>query len=148
GQIPWAYDVATNTAHKIGLTGGVYTASDGYEFGYGEYRSQSGYVTGVSAAVIDQENDNGFHTWLYNHATGTTTRTGLTDPAHTGAGGYQLSYDSFLNEAGQVAGFSMRTPDGFNLNNGQNTWAFNPATHITVQTGLTAAAHTGPSGFQ
>jgi hypothetical protein len=148
GQIPWGYDVSTNTSYRIGLFGGAYTGSDGYEFGYGEYMSQSGYVTGVSEVAIDQDYDNGYHTWVYNHATGTTTRTGLADAAHTGAGNYQLSFDSFLNEAGQVAGISMRTPDAYDVSNGQNTWAYNPATHTTVQTGLTGPAHTGTAGFQ
>src|SRR5262249_53408508 len=66
GQIPWGYDVSTNTSYRIGLFGGIYTASDGYELGGPEYVSQSGYVTGFSEVPIDEDFDNGFHTWIYN----------------------------------------------------------------------------------
>ncbi len=52
-------------------------------------------------------------------------RTGLTGAAYTGSAGYQFSVNNLQNDAGRVAGRSLRI-SGVSTSNGQDAWYVDP----------------------
>jgi hypothetical protein len=147
GVNTWVYSPTTNTTVQTGLTGAAHTGSAGFQLGSNNFLNDAGQVAGLSQRITGVSTTNGQNTWVYNPAANTTVQTGLTSAAHTGSAGYQASYNTFQNAAGQVAGLSQRIT-GASTYNGRNTWVYNPTTNTTVQTGLTSAAHTGSTGYQ
>lgn len=138
GNDTWVYDPVSNTTVQTGLT-----SANGRHFSWNTDQSESGFIAGHSEHATSP----GTNTWLYNPTTRATVQTGLTGPAHTGELGYQTGGNDFLNELGDVAGFSDLILDE-DKTNGTNTWVYRGATGQTLQTGLTDPIHTGSNGYQ
>lgn len=147
GANTWAYHPGTGTTVQTGLNGLAHTGSSGYQSGVNNFQNVAGQIAGASQRIAGVNGSNGENTWVYKPSTNTTVQTGLTGSAHTGSAGYQFSVNGFQNDAGHVAGYTYRVV-GVNGSNGQNSWAYNPMTNTTVQTGLTGAAYTGSTGYQ
>ncbi len=148
GRDTWVYNPVTRSVVQTGLTGARNVGSAGYQYSVNNLLNAAGQVAGYSYNVSGVSAYNGRHTWVYNPVTGTTVQTGFTSAAHTGSAGFQYGENNFQNDAGHVAGFSYRLTSSVSPDNGRNTWAYNPVTSTTVQTGLTTAAHTGTAGYQ
>jgi hypothetical protein len=69
---------------------------------------------------------------------------GLTDAEHTRSDGYQYSYLGWLNNNGQVLGFSTRYHGSSQV--GTSTWLYDHG--VMIRLGLTDAGHTGSDGYQ
>ena len=141
GQDAWVWNGTTTT--QIGLAGGVYTGSAGYQVSEPQFQNAAGRVAGFSARYTGVNTYNGQDAWAWNGTT--TTQIGLTGAGYTGSAGYQLSLPRFQNSAGQVAGLSYRFT-GVNSYNGQDAWAWSGTT--TTQIGLTGAGYSGSAGYE
>ncbi len=130
GRNTWVYNPISNTTVQTGLTGAANTGSAGFQQSFNELQNAAGQVAGSSQRYTGVSTDNGQNTWVYNPISNTTVQTGLTGAANTGSAGFQQSFNTFQNAAGQVAGFSRRYT-GVNTNNGQDAWYFDPITSIT-----------------
>jgi hypothetical protein len=146
GNSTWLYDGSSTL--NIGLTDSEHTrASDGYRDSIPQLFNQAGQAVGYARRYVNDGDENGITRWLYN---GTTTlKIGLTGSEYTRNNvyydGYRDSVANFLNEAGQVAGYSYRyTNDGDVL--GKHTWLYNGIATIIV--GPTDSEHTGSDGFR
>jgi hypothetical protein len=105
GDAMWLYDGATTI--QIGLTDAEHTGSNGRLGGQPVALNEAGQVIGISSRFNGVDNSNGQSAWIYSN--GHTTRLGYSDAAHTRSDiGYQDSYLTALNEAGQVIGTSAR----------------------------------------
>lgn len=141
GSDAWVWNGTTTT--QIGLAGGVYTGSAGYQSSYGILQNEAGQVVGNSVRISGVNKFNGRDAWIWN---GTNTiQIGLTGGDYTGSAGYQSSEAILQNAAGQVVGSSARV-SGIDKSNGYDSWIWNGAT--TVQVGLTGGAYTGSAGYQ
>ena len=89
----------------------------------------------VAAAGLSVSASSAMAQWIPDYQIYTIQRIGLFGPEQTGSAGLQFSTASFLNTAGQVAGFSNRYT-GVNTFNGRNTWVYNPVSNTTVQRAL------------
>ncbi|MEX2168905.1 MAG: hypothetical protein WD851_06325 [Pirellulales bacterium] len=136
GRSGWFYNGTTTV--EIGLTGPENTRDDGYRDITLKHLNQSGDVMGFSELFNGKSSPWGRSVWLFN---GTTTiNVGLTDIEHTGNLGQQESHSQQLNEAGHVAGYSLRYGSG----RGVSAWLYNGTTTLNI--GLTGAEHTRSSG--
>ena len=107
--------------------------------------NEVGQVAGVSYRYNNPiRGINGYSTWLYSN--GTTTRIGLVDAEHTGSYGYQHSTLRKLNEAGQVAGTSVRYDSNTGSYHGSSAWLYHNDT--TTRIGFADAQHTDQNGYQ
>jgi hypothetical protein len=100
-----------------------------------------GQVVGF-AERYDGTNWNGRSAWYFNG--NSTQEIGLTDAGHTSSTGERSNEASFLNNAGQVAGYARRYSGA--TWNGYSTWYFNGSS--TQEIGLTDAGHTSSTGEQ
>lgn len=147
GTDSWIYRPTAGQTMQIGLVGSLYTGSTGFQSSSITLQSATGYVSGFSSRVTGVSASNGQNTWIYNPSTNSTTKIGLMDAAFTGATGYQYAACNFLNDAGQVAGYSLRIT-GMTTDNGRNTWAYNSELNTNVKTGLLGSEFTGSAGYQ
>lgn len=137
----WVWDGSTSSV--IGFTSAAHTGTGGYQRSYPQYMNDSGQIAGTSSRFNNLGQDNGNDAWVWN---GTSTiQIGLVGGVYTRSTGRQISYPERQNEAGYIAGFSVRTPD-WSTDNGRNVWVWNGTT--TTQIGLTGSAHTGSAGYQ
>jgi hypothetical protein len=141
GQSAWLYDGATTI--DIGLVGSEHTRSDGYKGSSANYLlNEAGQVSGRSRR-FNGNADWGGSAWLYD---GTATiEIGLINPEHTRNDGYRDAYTTDINEAGQVAGYSIRSNGGSTFL-GRSAWLYDGATTIPI--GLTGPEHTAVNGFK
>ncbi len=147
GQNAWIYSPASGAITQIGLIGTEHTGSEGYQYTEVRLQNDAGQIAGASIRYTGVNTYHGENTWVYDPTTSTSVLTGLTGSAYTGATGVEFSINDFQNAAGQIVGASYRIL-GVDSDNGPNTWAYNPSTGVSVQTGLTGAAHTGSAGYQ
>ncbi len=140
GQSVWLYNGAATI--DIGLTGSEYTRSNGFKRSRADEMNAAGQVRGYSERY-NGGTLSGYSAWLYNGAT--TLNIGLTDSEHTQSTGFRNSSTIKLNEAGQVAGHSIRY-NGSNDYLGQSAWLYNGAT--TFKIGLTDSEHTTSNGVK
>ena len=157
GYDAWLYSGATNL--EIGLLGAnysyLYTGTGGgtFEYDVPELMNNAGQAAGESNRYNSQGTGLGQDAWLYNGSS--TTQIGLTGSAYsyisagTGGGTVEYSDVQFMNDAGQVAGYSFRyNARGANL--GQDTWLYSNSGNIIQQIGLTdgvySYAYTGVGG--
>lgn len=145
GRDTWLYNIATGATVPVGLAGGIYMSSTGFQDRTIRSQDPTGRVTGY-AHTYDGANSNGWHGWTYDPATNTTTRIGLADAAHTGDTGQHTTLPLLQSDGGVVAGISRRFSGSTSL--GWNTWVYQPALQTSIQIGLTAPANTGTGGFQ
>lgn len=112
--------------------------------------SSTGVIAGrtvISGGLSGLEN---IRAWTYSPTLQTTTQVGLIDSVHTANGQNQSSRIGRIADNGVLTGTSTRfvTVNTTTSTNGQNTWAYVPATNTTYPTGLTTSAHTGSNGYQ
>jgi hypothetical protein len=109
-----------------------------------------------SGVTYTQSIDFGASPWVFNPATGTTTRLGLIDAEHTRANNVRESVviNAFaaaglpsISEQGFVAGRSTRYQGGI-TKLGNSAWVASAATGITHRVGLFDAGHTSASSVQ
>jgi hypothetical protein len=131
GWSAWFYD--GTTTHRIGLVGAEYIGSDGSEDSTSIALNEAGKVAGWS----NRFNGSAYHgrrAWLYDGVT--TLAIGLVGIEHTRNDGFLDNRPTFLNEAGQVGGYSLRYSGGSEL--GQDAWFFDPALNQTFPLQLSA----------
>jgi hypothetical protein len=126
GQDTWVWNGVTTT--QIGLVGGSFTGSAGYQLSLPQFQNEAGQVVGYSRRFTGVNTDNGQSIWVWNGTT--TTQIGLTGPAYTGSAGRQNSSALFMDAAGRVAGTSARYVGEFSVN-GSDAWYFDPSTLVT-----------------
>lgn len=119
GQSVWLYD--GHTTVNVGLTGAEHTRDDGYKSSSVSKLNEAGQVAGTAIRYDGTATDLGRSAWLYDGSE--TVHLGLTDEMYTRHDGYQRSGILFLNEAGQVAGFSDRY-NGTSQQMGQSAWFY------------------------
>jgi hypothetical protein len=139
GLSAWLFDGTTTI--DIGLTGTEHTSTGGVRNSFSRSLNEAGQVIGISARFNGGVTF-GNSAWLYDGAT--TIQIGLTGPEHTRGDGFKQSITSFLNEAGQVAGTSLRFV-ATSIGSG-SAWLYDGAT--TREIGLTGAEHTRDDGFR
>jgi len=149
GNSVWIYNGSTTV--NIGLTDAEHTRTDGYRFSNYECNdeavcfNEAGQMLG-SAWRYDSTTgaDLGLSAWLYN-GTG-TVNIGLTDAEHTRNDGFRWNYGDRLNQAGDVAGESMRFDPATGVQIGKSAWLYNGSSALRI--GLTDAEHTRNDGYQ
>lgn len=152
GTTAWYYSPFTGTTTAIGLDPSYPTVGYSYANSSGGGRSVSlngnyslnaaGYSVGSSNRFIGDAG-RGADTWIYNPATGVTTRTGLSDGIYTSTAASNLGTRSSsalgANAAGQAIGTSSRyNAAGGTL--GSDAWFYNPTTGISSAIPLPTAA--------
>jgi hypothetical protein len=139
GVDAWLYDGADTL--QIGLTGTGYEQTDGTRYSFSQLLNEAGQVTGRSARYSVATNL-GEDAWIYDGRD--TVRIGLVGTGYERADGYRFSDTQFLNEAGQVAGYSERHSDTTDL--GQDAWLYDGA--ATIPIGLTGAGYQRSDGYR
>lgn len=180
----WVLDLATDAYTQVGLRdaehrradgvishgdiGGARATSDGFA---STNANTSRFTTsglllgsteqwnGVSMAVgvtYFEGADYGTSPWIYDAATGQTTRIGLTDAEHTRANGVRSSQirhvftqasPTSISEQGYVGGHANRYSGG-SAQLGRSAWIASAATGLTQRVGLFGPEQTRADGFQ
>lgn len=136
----WIYDSGNYTT--IGLTGAEHTRPDGGRTNSPNSLNNAGQVTG-SAYRYDGADHKGTSAWFYDGTQ--TVEIGLLDTEHTSGAGARRSVDQWLNDAGQVAGYSWRY-NGQSSQHGQTAWLYNGTQTINLSLG--GAEHTRDDGYE
>jgi len=148
GQSAWLYD--GNSTLKIGLIDVEHTgitspnSSRDYKFSEVAKLNNAGQAIGRSMRLNGSipGDATGYSAWLYSG--GTTTKTGFTGVQYTRDDDYKNSQALFLNDAGQVVGYSDRFTGSNSI--GRNAWSYKNGTTSTI--GLTGATYTRDDGYQ
>ncbi len=143
----WLYD--GNQTRLIGLYGEEHTRSDGYQRSGRDYHgfvdkvlNDAGQAVGYSKRYRG-DNDYGRSAWVYDGSQ--TQRIGFLDEQHTQDDGYQYSTVTCgINEAGQVAGYSIRYT-GYS-SKGRTAWLYQG--NQIKRIGLLDKTHTKEDGTQ
>jgi len=140
----------TYTIAPLGLTDAEHTAPDGTYYSSASDLTESGYVFGQSRRSDPDYAYAGQSAWLFDLATGATTRLGFFDAAHTEDAGYRLSSAGWLSESGHAFGGSTRFKpgDADGVSSGSSAWVYDAHTGITTRLGYFDAAHVRSDGFQ
>jgi hypothetical protein len=147
GLSTWIYDPSSKMTRQIGLVGAGFTGANDVQSSEVSSLNDVGGVIGSSVRYSASGTQAGHATWVYDHSTGMTVRTGLTGPGQTSSSGNQISFNRSINSAGFVTG-SSTAYSGIAGDIGTHSWIYNPVTKTVVQTGLTTADHTGSDGRQ
>jgi hypothetical protein len=139
GQDAWLYSGGSTA--QIGLTGAGYERSDGYRNSYAPTLSQQGQVIG-SSERYSGTTALGADAWLYSG--GSTVQIGFTGAGYERSDGYRRNVASYLNEQGQVAGYSQRYSGTTAL--GEDAWLYSGGS--TVQLGFTGAGYERSNGLR
>jgi hypothetical protein len=145
GRDVWLFD-GTNTV-QLGFTGSGYERPDGYRKstplnGYAVALNAAGQVAGGSERYDASGNYKGEDTWLYNG--NSVLQIGLIGTDYLASTGTRYSSADVLNDAGQVAGLSIR----YGLpRRGIDAWLYDGASSVRIG-GLTGppyeSAQCGP----
>ncbi|MEW6426683.1 MAG: PEP-CTERM sorting domain-containing protein [Thermodesulfobacteriota bacterium] len=140
GYSAWIADAGTTT--RVGFADAPHTRSDGYRETRLQKLNDHGLAIGRSNRYAGASS-NGYSAFLYD---GTTSiRLGFTDAEHTRSDNHQYSFAEFLNNSGQVSGFSSRHAGAGD--NGYSAWFYDAG--VTTRIGFTDAGHTRASdGYQ
>jgi hypothetical protein len=139
GRDAWLYSGGSTV--QIGLIGAGYERSDGYRSSYAPTLNQQGQVIG-SSERYSGTTALGADAWLYSG--GSTVQLGFTGAGYERSNGYRRNVANYLNEQGQVAGFSERYSGTTNL--GLDAWLYSGGT--TVQLGFTGAGYERSDGLR
>jgi uncharacterized protein DUF3466/PEP-CTERM motif-containing protein len=136
----FAQEEPSYTIDAMGLFDAIHTRNDGAHEGWLQHTTTTGFAAGYSVRWnIDSKAGNS--AWVYDSATGTSTRIGLIDPE--GAERWS-STTKFLNQGGQVVGTS-----GWNYSSSSSWgWFFDSATQTDTQIGYFDDQHTHTDGRQ
>lgn len=139
GRNAWIFN--GSSTQQIGLTSGVHTRGDGYQYAYVRGQNAAGKVAGESIAYGGMT-EVGNSAWLYSG--GGTQQIGLTGTRHTNSStASHYNRVIALNDAGQVIGDAVQY-DGA-VSSGRSAWIYNGSS--TQEIGLTDVFHS-QSGFQ
>ncbi len=141
GQDTWIWNAGAT--EQIGLTGGVFTDSNNYQFSRPLLLNDAGFVAGYSTRYDESLADFGQSAWVWDGST--TRQIGLTGAEHTGVTGYQTSVPTILTMSGLVGGISLRVLD-LNTSNGYDAWLWDGTS--TRQLGPTGPDYTGSAGYR
>jgi hypothetical protein len=146
GQDAWIWN-GTSTV-PIGLSGPLYTRSDGFRVNFPQYSNASGHVAGTSGIVIEPNPDfAGFHAWAWDGVA--THQIGLVGGAHSAdadpSGPAYLSVFG-MDAAGRVLGNSARYNHATQQTNGADVWIWNGS--ATQSIALAGPEHTGTQGYR
>ncbi|MGN6370173.1 MAG: hypothetical protein ACTHN5_18100 [Phycisphaerae bacterium] len=148
GQDAWIFSPSTGTV-RFGLTG------PGYQLVGGVSRSSAvAYVNSSGQAVgeSDRYDPNvsssklGTDSWVYDPATGATTRIGLVGSGYENPAGVRNSLPFGLSDDGTVLGQSQRY-SGF-ADMGTDAWIYSIASQTTTQLGLIGAGYVRSDGYR
>jgi probable HAF family extracellular repeat protein len=138
GYDAWLYEGGATV--RLGLTGPGYESAAGFrtsELGAWEPNSQ-GQVAGYSGLFDASGNRLGEDAWLYTD--GASVRIGPSGPEYEQPGGGRRSNPRYLNDAGQVVGFSDSA--GY----GRHAWLYDGTT--TIQLGFTGPGYERADGYR
>ncbi len=141
----WVYEPATQETVPTGLTGPDYVDGNGVNASQVRSQTDSGFVLGVSYRIATGANL-GWGVWVYDPSTRLSTQAGLTGAIHTAANGRQENTSTGVSENGVVSGEARRM-DAIGNWLGVDTWAYNPATGLTVQIGLVGPEYIRSDGY-
>jgi hypothetical protein len=144
GQTAWIAS-SSGVTTAIGLVDAAHTSSGGSRVSVpvGNF-TESGFVAGTSLRYGGGATAIGETAWI-GTTTGSVARIGLTDAEHTRLGGGQISrVTTNMNEAGKVAGYSVRYNGGASAL-GQTAW-LGTSTGVTTPIGFYTAQHTHSDG--
>lgn len=125
GQDAWIWN--GSTTNQVGLVGGAYLRSDGWQYTETTLLNAAGDAAGWSARYGD---GGGRHAWLWNGES--TRQVGLTGADYTMSSGFQYSEVTLLNESGQAAGFSLRY-DADSQSNGRVAWYYDSVSDMNYE---------------
>lgn len=145
GVTQWMANALTGVTHRMGLYDTEHTSDTGSTDTIKTFATSTGYATGTTARYTGGT-DQGVSTWLFNMATGSTSRIGFYDSTHTSSAGYRSSDIIGINDSGIAAGHSTRYNGTSNL--GQAAWVASAITGVTTRVGLVDAMYTRADGFQ
>ncbi len=140
GQDAWLYNGSSTL--QIGLTGAGYERGDGHRNSQTQFLNEQGQVAGYSSRYYSSTTAVGQDAWLYNGSS--TVQIGLTGTGYERGDGLRSSQTQFLNDRGQVAGYSSRFSARAAL--GQDTWVYIGSS--TLQIGLTGTGYEQSDGFR
>lgn len=127
GTIVWLYD-GTNTV-EVGLVNSEHVRPDGSRASFSAKLNEAGQVAGVSERYSPTGVELGYSSWLYSG--GSTMNIGLSDAEFTRNDGFKSSAVHSMNEAGQVAGISIRF-EGSSQTRGQVAWLYDGSSSVRV----------------
>ena len=140
----WLYDAGSGTTTQVGLLDALHTRSDGFQYSLPTFVTESGDVIG-SASRFGGLFNGGQSAWYYDSATGSTSRAGLLDAAHTRSDGYQFSSAELATESGYAGGRSSQYAGSVE---GLSAWLFDSTTGASSRLGFVDADHTHSDGSQ
>ena len=146
GTSLWTYNLQTKQTTRIGLIDVEHTlepAGRRFQSSHFGQMNGRGQILGRSERFIEQRG-NGQTAWVYDTASGTTVRLGLTDVEHRTDDGYDSNTATFINERGDIVGFAEQFVNG---RRGQSAWHYDPITNETTQIGLYDEEHTVEVGY-
>ncbi|MBM4061148.1 MAG: hypothetical protein FJ265_08640 [Planctomycetes bacterium] len=141
GQDSWLWN-GTATL-PIGLVGGVYLGSAGYQFNEPTHVNATGLVAGYSRRIDNVVHENGQDCWLWNGSA--TLQLGYSGTGYIMANGYQYSRIVALDDAGRALGFSDRFVNAYD-SNGRDAWIWQGG--ATTRIGLDGPPYVGTNGFR
>ena len=140
---PWVYDGTQNIA--LGLTGAEYTDASGYRYPSRWEGADNGNFLGQNTIYNGGSTNMGTATWVYNYATDTHTRVGLTGAPYVRDDGYVKTRAGRLSPDGRYA-FGRTYLYSGSTENGTNGFRYDTVTDTTVQIGLTGAGFVRDDG--
>ena len=129
-QTAWGDEGSGYKIDALGLYDELHTRNDGYHEGRLQHTTTTGYVAGNSVRW-NKDSKAGDSAWIYDSATGVSTRIGLIDP--DGAERWS-AYPTVLNRRGQVVGVARVTNSGSGTS--RWCWFYDSATQTQAQIGL------------
>jgi hypothetical protein len=129
GMDAWLYNPATHATTQLGNTTNI-PGTSGYQYNIAQAINSQGQVVGWAQQTSGFA---GQAMWMYDSASNTTRQIGLSGSLFTHpTDGYRVSGLSFLNNAGQVAGYSFRLGVyPYNSDSGQDAWLYDYSSNTT-----------------
>jgi hypothetical protein len=149
GQSAWAWTASTTSTQRIGLFDSEHTqVGSGYQESSPTGLSSSAVALGISNRYDAAGASTGISAWAWNPGTGVSSRIGLIDAGHTGAGGTQFNAPITSNTAGRVVGTATHFSSGNSA--GESVWTWSPASGTTTRLGIFSAGqpYTASNGTQ
>lgn len=139
GEDTWVWN--GSSTQQVGLTGGVFLGSNGYQRSTLTAINEQGQATGHSDRIAGQSTVNGRSAWVARD--GVTTALGLSGSAYVGSAGYQYSSIWRQTESGFVLGTTSRIAST-SSDRGFDAWLWDGTT--TRQIGITGGIHLNSNG--
>lgn len=147
GKTIWMHDVASATTRDIGLDDADVRRADGIATNRVTELRKDGRILGEAVLTRGQNTSIGAAAWLFDPATGVTTRHGLYGSDVWQQEGTIATSIVDVNAAGYVVGQSEFT-HGENGTHGSAAWLFDPTTGQTKRLGLFGDAFRREDGYQ